>query len=141
MPDERFITPEKDRTPWHQKSPYAGVKDDPNELIVEVGRVYRGVNKTLTREAVEETRAGYRCGICQEPQRDGAWPKTCSLCGRDFQKAYDAFEKGFQGEEWVGTTINWRKEIDRLDDELEQDNWAERPTSGIVIPRSIRSRQ
>lgn len=125
-------------TPWHQRTPYAGVKDDPNELIVERGRVYRGVNKTLTREAVAETHAGRRCGICQEPQIDRAWPKVCSLCKRDFKAAYEAFKKQFKGEEWVGSRINWSEELDRLDDELERDNFAEDPKTGIIIPRSVK---
>ena len=66
--------------PWHQRSPYAGVKDDPDELIVENGRVYRGVNKTLTREAIDQVKAGYRCLRCEEPQLS-PWPAKCSLCG------------------------------------------------------------
>ena len=115
------------------------MKDDPDELIVENGRAYRGVNKTYTREAIEEIRQGYRCGICDEAQTGGAWPKSCSLCGRDFRGAYEAFWKQFRGEEWVGTTINWSEELRRLDDELERDNWAEHPTTGIVIPAKTRT--
>ena len=139
MPDERFQTPEIDTRPWHQKSPYAGVKTDPNERIgVGSRRPTRGVNYTFTREAAEEIRQGRRCGECHEPQLKEAWPKRCSLCHADFKFAYDRWEKRFQGEEWVGTTINWRDEMDRLDDELERDNWAEHPTVGIVLPPGVR---
>ena len=134
MPDERLATRVKDLRPWHQKSPYAGVKTDPDELVVEQGRVYSGVNFTLTAEAVDEIHHGYRCGLCHEAQIGGAWPKTCSLCKRPFRKAYEVFCRQFKGEEWVGTTINFAKELDRLDAELEEDNWAEHPTMGIVIP-------
>lgn len=138
MADERLATV-VDKTPWHQKSPYAAVKDDPNEIVVEAGRTYRGVNFTLTREAMDEVHQGVRCGLCHEairPGVDSAWPESCWLCRRPFRKAYEVFKKQFQGEEWVGTTIDFGKELDRLDDELERDNWAERPTSGIIVPRS-----
>ncbi len=139
MPDDRFEKPVKDETPWHQKTPYAGVKDDPNELIIENGNVYQGVNKTLTAEAVEQVRTGFRCIRCEEPQINGAWPDKCGLCGFPIKaEQMKLFEKAFKGEEWVGSTINWRSEMDRLDDELERDNWAESPTSGIIIPRSVR---
>ena len=122
--------------PWHQKTPYAGVKDDPDELHVINGRVYRGVNKTLTREAWEEVRLGRRCLMCEEPQLQMPFPKKCSLCGFPMRKQQtETLQKLFKGEEWVGTTINWSEELDRLDDELERDNWAEHPTSGIVIPK------
>jgi len=126
-------------TPWHQKTPYAGVKEDPNELVVLESRVMGGVNKTLTREAWEEVRVGRRCVMCEEPQVKEAFPKQCSLCGfpiRDEQMKY--FERLFKGEEWVGSTIRWSEEMDRLDDELERDNFAERPTRGIVLPRGVR---
>lgn len=125
-------------TPWHQKTPYAGVKDDPHELIVLNDRVTQGVNKTLTREAFEEVRVGRRCIMCEEPQLKGAFPKECSLCGfpmREEQIRY--LEKLDQGEEWVGTSINFRDEIDRMDAELEQENWQEHPTLGIVIPKGV----
>ena len=139
MPDERFEKPVKDEIPWHQKSPYAGVKDDPNELVVHNGRVTRGVNKTLTAEAIDQIKSGYRCLMCEEPQVKGAWPEKCSLCGFPIKaEQMDLFKKWFKGEEWVGSRINWREEIDRLDDELERDNWAESPTSGIIIPRSVK---
>lgn len=142
MPDERFAPVVEDPTPWHQRTPYAGVKDDPNEIVVENGRVTQGVNFTLTREAVAQIHAGVRCGLCHEairPSVDKAWPETCWLCKRPFDKAYEVFKKQFQGEEWVGTTIDFRKEIDRMDAELEHDNWKEHPTSGIVIPRSVKT--
>ncbi len=124
---------------WHQQSPYAGVKTDPHEIVVQESRVTQGVNKTLTREAWEEVRIGRRCVMCEEPQLREAFPKQCSLCGfpmRAEQMKY--FEKLFVGEEWVGTTINFSEELDRLDDELERDNWAEHPTLGIVVPRGVR---
>ena len=126
-------------TPWHQQSPYAGVKNDPDELIVLDDRVTLGVNKTLTREAWEQVRVGRRCVMCEEPQLKEAFPRQCSLCGfpmRDEQMKY--FERLFVGEEHVGTTIDFDKELDRLDDELERDNFAERPTRGIVLPRGMR---
>ncbi len=139
MPDDRFERPVEDPTPWHQKTPYAGVKDDPNELVIENGKVYRGVNKTLTAEAIEQIKTGYRCIRCEEPQMKGAWPERCSLCGFPIKdKQMELFHKWFKGEEWVGSRINYREEIDRLDDELERDNWEESPTSGIIIPRSVR---
>lgn len=137
MSDDRFVKAPEDPRPWHQRSPYAGVKHDPNELIVDRGRVYGGVNKTYTREAVDEFHAGRRCGNCDEPQTREAWPKKCSLCGVDFKKAYDQWCKRFQGDEWVGSRIDWREEMDRLDGELERDNWAEHPTSGIIIPKGV----
>lgn len=139
MPDERFTTTVDERV-WHQKTPYAGVKTDPNEIVIDGTRVSQGVNFTFTREAVDEIHAGVRCGHCHEairPAVDHAWPKTCWLCGWDFAKAHELFNRQFQGEEWVGTTIDFRKEIDRLDDELERDNFAERPTRGIVIPKGV----
>ena len=140
MPDERLATPEVDQTPWHQKTPYAGVKDDPNELVIMRGRTYRGVNKTLTREAWEEVRVGRRCLMCEEPQVKEAFPKFCSLCKYPMKTdQMKDFEKLFIGEEWVGTTIDFRKELERLDDELERDNWAEHPTTGIVIPRGVKA--
>lgn len=127
-----------DNKPWHQRSPYAGVKADPNEVVVMKGRVYAGVNKTLTAEAIQEIKDGVRCIICEEPQLKGAWPKACALCGFPIKKdQMKLFEKTFKGEEWVGTTINFDKELDRLDAELEEDNWREHPTSGIVLPRSV----
>lgn len=137
MPDDRLVVDDKP-TPWHLKSPYAGVKSDPDEIVVEQGRVYQGVNFTLTREAVDEIHAGVRCGLCHEairPSVDKAWPENCWLCKRPFRKAYEVFNKQFQGEEWVGTTIDFRKELDRLDDELERDNWEATPTTGIVVPK------
>ena len=125
--------------PWHQRTPYAGVKDDPDELIVENGRVYRGVNKTLTAEAVEQIRLGLRCLRCEEPQIHGAWPKECSLCRFPIKaEQMRLFERWFKGEQWVGSTINWSHELDRLDDELERDNWAEHPTLGIVVPKGVK---
>lgn len=138
MPDDRFVTPERDDRPWHQKSPFAGVKTDPNERVVHGRRTMQGVNVTLTADAVAEIRDGRRCGECYEPQLVKAWPDACSLCRADFKLAYDRFERRFQGEEWVGTTINFRDEMDRLDDELERDNWAEHPTTGIVLPPGVR---
>lgn len=141
MPDDRFAPVEKDTTPWHQKSPYAGVKADPNEIVVEQGRVYQGVNFTLTKEAVDEIHAGVRCGLCHEairPSVDKAWPENCWLCHRPFKKAYEVFNKQFQGEEWVGTTINFKDELDRLDAEHEEDKWVQSPTTGIIIPRSVK---
>jgi ribosomal protein L37E len=136
MPDERLATPQTDPRPWHQRSPYAGVKDDPDELIVQDGRVTRGVNKTLTPEAWEEVRVGRRCVMCEEPQLKEAFPKQCSLCGFPMKKEQMRyFEKLFAGEEWVGTSIDFRAELDRMDDELERDNWAEHPTLGIVVPK------
>jgi ribosomal protein L37E len=136
--DERLATKVSDPRPWHQRSPYAGVKDDPAEIIVLNDRVTRGVNKTLTREAWEEVRIGRRCIRCEEPQLKEEFPKQCSLCGfpmKEHQMRY--FERLFQGEEWVGSTIDWRAELDRMDDELERDNFADHPTSGIVIPRGV----
>lgn len=136
MSDERLATPVKDTTPWHQKSPYAGVKGDPHELIVLNDRVTQGVNKTLTREAWEEVRVGRRCVMCEEPQIREAFPKQCSLCGfpmKDEQMKY--FERLFIGEEHVGTTIDFRAELDRMDAELEQENWEANPTTGIIVPR------
>ncbi len=109
-----------------------------NEVIIDQGRVYEGVNETVTREAFQEIQAGRRCGICKEPQLDKAWPKQCSLCQRDFRRCYDQFMRRFQGEEWVGSRIDERAEIDRLDAELEEDNWNEHPTTGIVIPRGAK---
>lgn len=139
MADDRFETPVKDETPWHQKTPYAGVKPDPGELIVQNGRVYSGVNKTLTAEAIEQVRTGFRCILCEEPQINGSWPEKCGLCGFPIkEKQAELFKKQFKGEEWVGSTIKWSEELDRLDDELERDNWAESPTSGIIIPRSVK---
>ncbi len=128
--------------PWHQQTPYAGVKDDPNELVIIKGRVYGGVNKTLTREAIEQIKDGVRCILCEEPQLKGPWPKACSLCGFPIAKEQLAlFEKTFKGEEWVGSTINFSEELDRLDAELEEDNWREQPTRGILLPRAINGRQ
>lgn len=138
MSDERLQTTVEDPTPWHQRTPYAGVKNDPHELIVHDDRVTVGVNKTLTREAWEEVRVGRRCVMCEEPQIKEAFPTQCSLCRFPMKKEQMRyFEKLFVGEEWVGTTINFRDELDRMDAELERDNWEERPTSGIVIPRSV----
>lgn len=129
----------KEARPWHQVSPYAGVKDDPNELVIIKGRVYRGVNKTLTAAAIEQIKDGVRCIMCEEPQLKGPWPKTCALCGFPIAKEQARlFEKTFKGEEWVGTTIDFGKELDRLDAELEEDNWKERPTRGVVLPRAIK---
>lgn len=138
MPDERFQTPEVDTRPWHQKSPYAGVKPDPNERWIDGRRKTQGVNFTFTREAVEEIRQGRRCGECHEPQVLQDWPKRCSVCHADFKFAYDRWERRFQGEEWVGPTVNMRDEIERLDAELEQDNWEANPTTGIVLPRGVK---
>jgi hypothetical protein len=126
-------------TPWHQKTPYAGVKNDPNEIVIQGERVTGGVNKTLTAEAIEQVRTGFRCLMCEEPQVNGAFPAKCGLCGFPMkEKQADMFKKLFKGEEWVGSTINWTDELDRLDDELERDNWQESPTSGIIIPRSVK---
>ena len=140
MPDERFTKADVDPRPWHQKSPYAGVKDDSAELVVHEGTVYRGVNKTYTAEAVAEFHAGRRCGYCDEPFIHQAWPKECPVCRRDVKKAYDQWTRRFVGEEWVGSTINWRQEMDRLDDELERDNFAaEHTIGGVVIPKGVRA--
>lgn len=141
MPDDRLATTQEDLTPWNHRNPYAGVKEDPNEIVVEAGRVYGGVNFTLTKEAVDEIHQGVRCGLCHEairPAVDKAWPENCWLCRRPFRPGYEAFVKQFQGEEWVGTTIDFGKELDRLDDELDRDKWAESGSSGIVIPRSVK---
>lgn len=140
MSDDRFVKAPVDERPWHQKSPYAQVKSDPDERIIDRGRVYQGVNYTFTREAFDEFHAGRRCGLCHEPQIREAWPKRCAneYCNVDFKKAYDLWCKQFQGEEWVGSRIDWRAEMDRLDGELEQDNWKEHPTSGIIIPEGAR---
>jgi hypothetical protein len=135
MPDERFTAAEVDSRPWHQKTPYAGVKNDPNEIWIVHGKPRQGVNITFTAEAWEEFHQGRRCGECHEPQVKKPWPKTCGICHNDFRLMYDRLMRRYQGEEWVGTTINWRSEMDRLDDELERDNWAEHPTLGIVVPR------
>ena len=138
MPDERFVQPEADTRPWHQRSPYAGVKTDPHERVIHGRRTTQGVNFTFTREAVEEIRQGRRCGECHEPQLLGDWPKRCAVCQADFKFAYDRWEKRFQGEEWVGTTINWRDEMDRLDDELERDNWAADAKTSILLPPGVK---
>ena len=125
---------------WSQESPYAGVKTDPDEIMILDDRVTQGVNKTLTPEAWEQVRVGRRCVMCEEPQVKEAFPVQCSLCGfpmRDEQMKY--FERLFAGEEWVGTTINFTEELDRLDDELERDNFAANPSKGIVLQRGVRA--
>ncbi len=125
--------------PWHQKSPYAGVKNDPHELIVQNGRVTEGVNKTYTREAFEEIRLGRRCIMCDEPQVKAEMPEKCSLCGFPMAEQQHRYLAAMdQGEEWVGTTINFREEIDRMDAELEQENWEENPTTGIIVPKGVK---
>lgn len=129
-------------TPWHQKSPYAGVKNDPYELIVHDGRVTQGVNKTYTREAFEEIRVGRRCIMCDEPQLKEEMPAECSLCKFPMREQQHRYLGALdQGDEWVGTTINFREEIDRLDAELEEDNWVADPmrSTGIVIPRGVKT--
>lgn len=127
--------------PWHQKTPYAGVKDDPFELIVQNGRVTQGVNKTYTREAFEEIRVGRRCIMCDEPQLHGEMPKECSLCKFPMAEQQHRYLGAMdQGEEHVGTTIDFRAEIDRMDAELEQENWTADPmrSTGIVIPAGVK---
>jgi hypothetical protein len=122
--------------PWHQRTPYAGVKTDPSEIVVQNGRVTQGVNRTYTREAFEELRVGRRCIMCDEPQIKEAFPKECSLCRFPMKnEQLNYLAKMDQGEEHVGTTINFSEELDRMDDEIERDKWAEHPTSGIIVPR------
>lgn len=126
--------------PWHQKSPYAKVETDPHELDNIGGRFAQGVNKTYTREAFEEIRVGRRCIMCDEPQLKEAMPETCALCGFQMRKQQHRYLAALdQGEEWVGTTIDFRKEIDRMDAELEQENWEENPTTGIIVPRKVKT--
>src|SRR5207302_9047908 len=81
MSDDRFEKAPVDPRPWRERSPFVAVVDDPNELIVEEGRITRGAEITWTREAVSQVHLGYRCGICGEAQ-ETAWPKLCWLCKR-----------------------------------------------------------
>lgn len=142
MPDTKSSPPSPDRIVQHWAAPpqWGYVKENPSELFVIDGEARGGIEEGLTEDTVNRIRAGYMCVICKEPH-EKPWPKLCSLCGFAMRLNQErVFKTLFRGEARLGhdygPTVNIEQEIDRLDDELERDNWAEHPTLGIVVPRS-----
>lgn len=136
---------------WNAPPKWGYVKENPDELVEMGGDLRGGIEEGLSPETFERIREGRLCLICKEPQ-SVPFPEVCEMtwtfqgsqqgCGfpiRDQQLRYlEILDRGeaVLGRDY-GSKINLDEELDRLDDELERDNWAEHPTSGIIIPRSF----
>ena len=126
---------------WRDPPQWGYVKENPDELFEINGQLRGGIEEGLTIETFERVREGYLCIICKEPH-ETPFPTKCSLCSfpmRDQQARYlQTLDRGkaVLGRDY-GTSIDFDKELDRLDDEIERDEWADHPTLGIVIPQKI----
>lgn len=117
------------------------IKKDASTLVAFGDNDLRqGVEMGLTPDDINRIREGYVCIKCKEPQ-PRPFPKTCSLCGLPMAEAQrELFAKLYhgtatEGRDW-GSSIDWTDELDRLDWELEQDNWeAAGNVPGIIVPK------
>lgn len=117
------------------------VKKDPS-LLVAFGDddLRQGVEMGLSPDDVNRIRQGYVCIKCKEPQ-PVPFPEACSLCKLPMREAQrELFAKLYQGDakqgrDW-GSSINFTDEIDRLDWELDRDNWVDAGNvPGIIVPK------
>jgi hypothetical protein len=123
---------------WRKPVIPAAVGPDGSETV-EVGLHRGGVHWTLTPEDFQRVKEGRVCIKCMEPQEE-PFPKVCSLpgCGypiRD-QQMIDLGE-GYQGDKWLGSSINMDEELNRLDEKHYRDfYWT--PEHHILIPKKIK---
>lgn len=129
------------RRRWNAPPTFEYAKEAPYMLVYEGDRLAGGVEMGITPETFERIRQGRMCPKCFEPF-ETPHPKECPLCRlgeRDRAKLLDRMHLGdaVRGRDY-GPSTDLDAEVDRLDAELEEDNWRERPSTGIVVPSTVR---
>lgn len=126
---------------WNAPPQWGYIKRRTDELWIDGNSVFEGIEEGLTQETFDRIRHGYMCIKCKEPHEQ-PFPVQCSLCGfpiKDQQRRY--LQLLDRGEARLGVdygpSVQLRDEVDRLDAELEEDEWKEHPTLGIVVPRGV----
>lgn len=116
---------------WNRWNPVV-VEEEPTEATFVNGRWMQGVNWTLCEEDHARLREGRKCVQCMEPQ-ETPFPERCSLCGfpmRDSQRF--EYEYTYQGEKHIGPSFSVSEELERLDEQRERREWAEK--HGVWVP-------
>lgn len=129
------------RRRWNAPPEILYARQDKNSLIFDGKELRGGTEVGFSPDTIQRMREDRMCPACWEPfEKPG--PARCTLCGLGKKERRKLFEGAFAGEviegEDFGSRIDWRGEVDRLDAELERDNWAEHPRLGIVIPKGVR---
>lgn len=133
---------------WAKPPEILAVEDATDEAWVDNGRTYAGVNVTVSRDDAERIRLGRMCIQCFEPQ-ETPFPKNCSLCRFAMgEMQMRVYERYWEGEKRIGSSVDLNDELDRLDDEFAHDQWkarggvsvglgaawGRRSKSGLVLP-------
>lgn len=127
------------RRRWNAPPEIEYAKEAPYMLVYEGGRIAGGVEIGVSTQTTERIRQGRMCPKCLEPF-ETPHPAKCPLCNlgeQERRKLLDRMYKGdaVRGRDY-GPSVDLDEEVERLDAELEQDNWRADPTTGIIVPRA-----
>jgi hypothetical protein len=106
--------------------------------VLPEGTRVRGVNATFHEEAVIRMRLGIKCPKCWEEIETA--DQDCPVCGRTYRQRAEAFERTFQGVEWVGPDKPLSEAIALDDERIERERRKREhivTQSKIVIPRGF----